>query len=67
MGQVERTTKLELDLGSREQGGANSEKRGYLQATKSILNSARAFYLTFFLAHPEKLLEKVQVINQHDG
>lgn len=67
MGQVERTTKLELDLGSREQGGANSEKRGYLQATKSILDSARAFYLTFFLAHPEKLLEKVQVINQQTG
>jgi hypothetical protein len=67
MGQVERTTKLELDLGSREQGGANSEKRGYLQATKRILDSARAFYLRFFLAHPEKLLEKVQVIKQQTG
>ena len=64
MGQAQRTTKLELDLGSREQGGANSKKRGYLEATKSILDSARAFYLTFFLAHPELDFVHFQLTNR---
>ena len=67
MGQAERTTKLELDLGEREQGGANSEKRRYLEATRSILDKARAFYLAFFLAHPAKLTEQVQVISKKTG
>jgi len=42
MGQAERTTKLELDLSHREQGGANSQKRRYLEATRRILDEARA-------------------------
>jgi hypothetical protein len=67
MGQAERTTKLELDLGEREQGGANTEKRRYLEATRSILDEARAFYLAFFLAHPAKLTEQVQVISKKTG
>ena len=51
MGQAERTTKLRLDLGEREQGGANHVKRTYLEETASLLNAARRFYLDFFLAH----------------
>ena len=59
MGQATRTTKLLLDLGKRKEGGANSSKRAYLEATGEILNQARAFYLDFFLAHAEKLTERV--------
>jgi putative transposase len=59
MGQATRTTKLLLDLGKREEGGANSGKRAYLEATADVLTQARAFYLDFFLAHAEKLAERV--------
>jgi transposase len=59
MGQASRTTKLLLDLGKRDQGGANSQKRAALLATAEVLNQARAFYLDFFLAHAEKLSERV--------
>jgi hypothetical protein len=59
MGQASRTTKLLLDLGKRTQGGANSEKRAALAATEEVLNEARAFYIDFFLAHAEKLTERV--------
>jgi hypothetical protein len=59
MGQARRTTKLLLDLGKRDQGGANSQKRAALLATAEVLNQARAFYLDFFLAHAEKLCERV--------
>ena len=67
MGQAERTTKLELDLASREQGGINTLKRSYLQATRSILDEARAFYLAFFLAHRAKLVERVRVTSRKTG
>ena len=63
MGQAARTTKLLLDLSIREQGGANSNKRAYLDATVDILNAARRFYLDFLLAHPDKLRERVTVIS----
>ncbi len=59
MGQATRTTKLSLNLGKREEGGANNGKRAYLDATAAVLNQARAFYLDFFLAHAEKLAERV--------
>ncbi len=59
MGQAVRTTKLALDLGKREEGGANTGKRAYLDATADVLNQARAFYINFFLAHAEKLAERV--------
>jgi transposase len=59
MGQATRTTKLLLDLGNRRQGGANTEKRAALDATREVLNQARAFYIVFFLAHADKLAEKV--------
>src|SRR5215469_1067788 len=59
MGQASRTTKLLLDLGKRTRGGANTEKRAALDATREVLNAARAFYLDFFLAHADKLAEKV--------
>jgi len=59
MGQASRTTKLLLDLGNRTQGGANTEKRAALDATREVLNQARAFYIDFFLAHAEKLAEQV--------
>ena len=59
MGQATRTTKLLLDLGKRKEGGANSQKRAALEATCEVLNQARAFYLDFFLAHAEKLAERV--------
>ncbi len=58
MGQATRTTKLFLDLGNREEGGANSGKRAYLEKTARLLDAARAFYVTYFLAHPDKLEEK---------
>ncbi|HEX6478607.1 MAG TPA: transposase [Ktedonobacteraceae bacterium] len=67
MGQAERTTKLQLDLGKRDQGGANREKHHYLETTRAVLDEARAFYLAFFLAHPAKLTEKVQVISKKTG
>jgi hypothetical protein len=44
MGQATRTTKLLLDLGKRTQGGTNTSKRGYLEATVELLNAARTFY-----------------------
>src|SRR5215469_9088653 len=59
MGQATRTTKLLLDLGKRKEGGANSQKRAALDATAAVLTAARAFYLDFFLAHADKLSERV--------
>jgi hypothetical protein len=54
-----RTTKLFLDLGRRNEGVANTDKRSYLDATANVLTRARSFYLDFFLAHSEKLAECV--------
>jgi transposase len=59
MGQATRTTKLFLDLGRRDQGGANTDKRAALDATALVLTQARAFYIDFFLAHAEKFAERV--------
>jgi hypothetical protein len=59
MGQATHTTKLSLNLGKREEGGANTGKRAYLEATAAVLNQARAFYLDFFLAHSAKLEERI--------
>jgi putative transposase len=59
MGQASRTTKLLLDVGKRTQGGANTEKRAALAATAAVLTAARAFYIDFFLAHADKLSERV--------
>ena len=42
MGQATRTTKLFLDLGKPDQGGANSGKRAYLEETARLLDAARA-------------------------
>jgi hypothetical protein len=67
MGQAVRTTKLLLDLSEREQGGANRDKRRYLQETVTILDAARQFYLDFFLIHPDKLMERVKVISRQTG
>jgi putative transposase len=67
MGKAERTTKLLLDLEDPQAGGANVGKREYLAATTRILNDARAFYLEFFLAHPHKLFEHVQLIDKKTG
>jgi transposase len=64
MGQATRTTKLLLDLGKREEGGANPGKRAYLEATADVLNQARAFYLDFFLAHAQKLAERVSYYSE---
>ncbi len=60
MGQASRTTKLLLDLDDRREGGANTAKRAYLEETAKHLDAARAFYLAFFLAHPDKLTERVR-------
>jgi hypothetical protein len=60
MGQATRTTKLLLDLGKRAEGGANSGKRTYLEETTELLDEARAFYVSFFLAHSDKLTERVR-------
>jgi hypothetical protein len=67
MGQTARTTKLLLDLVRRDQGGANTHKRRALEETVKILDAARAFYLKFFLAHPEKLRERVEVRSKKTG
>jgi hypothetical protein len=64
MGQANRTTKLLLDLSDRESGGANTGKRAYLEETAKILDAARAFYLAFFLAHPDKLTERVRYFSE---
>ncbi len=64
MGQATRTTKLFLDLGNRAEGGANSRKRAYLEETARLLDAARAFYVAFFLAHPDKLAEKVPYFSE---
>ena len=67
MGQTTRTTKLLLDFSGRSQGGANLGKREHLTATVEILNAARRFYLAFFLAHPDKLTERVEVSSKKTG
>ncbi len=67
MGQTTRTTKLLLDFSGRSQGGANPGKREHLAVTVEILNAARGFYLDFFLAHPDKLTERVEVISKKTG
>jgi hypothetical protein len=59
MGLATRTTKLLLDLGKRTEGGANNLKRAALEVTCEVLTQARAFYLDFFLAHADKLAERV--------
>src|SRR5258708_6705105 len=64
MGQASRTTKLLLNLGKHAQGGANTEKRAALAATVEVLNEARAFYIDFFLAHADKLSERVTYYSQ---
>jgi len=66
MGQATRTTKLQLDLGERTQGAANTRKRAYLEETAKILDAARAFYVGFFLASPEKLTERVTYVSDKD-
>jgi putative transposase len=65
MGQATRTTKLPLDLGRRTQGGANTAKRASLEMTVRVLNAARAFYVAFFLAHADKLSERVPYFSEH--
>ena len=59
MGQATHTTKLSRSLEKRDQGGANCEKRALLDATVQVLTQARTFYIDFFLAHAEKLAERV--------
>src|SRR5258708_14435840 len=63
MGQAIRTTKLLIDLGERTQGPANTRKRAYLDETAKILDAARAFYLAFFLAHPDTLTERLTYVS----
>ncbi len=64
MGQATRTTKLPLDLGKRRDGGANSGKRAYLEATVQVLDAARLFYVAFFLAHADKLAERIPYFSE---
>jgi len=64
MGQASRTTKLLLDLDDRAEGGANTGKRAYLEETAKLLDKARAFYVAFFLAHPDKLAERVKYFSE---
>lgn len=59
MGQATRTTKLSISLDKRDQGGANCEKHALLDATVQVLTQARTFYIDFFLAHADKLAERV--------
>src|SRR5215469_2650415 len=64
MGQATRTTKLFLSLSRRDQGGANRQKRAALDATAAVLTAARAFYIDFFLAHADKLSQRVTYYSQ---
>src|SRR5215472_480800 len=64
MGQASRTTTVLLDLGKRTKGGANTEKRAALEATAAVLTAARSFYIDFFLAHADKLSERVTYYSQ---
>src|SRR5215470_9161404 len=64
MGQASRTTKVLLALGKRKEGGANTEKRAALDATAAVLTAARAFYIDFFLAHADKLCERVSYYSE---
>src|SRR5258708_7045511 len=64
MGQATRTTKLLLDLSKRRDGGANTGKQAALAATVEMLNAARSFYIDFFLAHAEKLSERVSYYSE---
>ncbi len=64
MGQATRTTKLFLAVEKREEGGANTGKRLYLNATAEVLHQARAFYIDFFLAHAQKLTERVSYYSE---
>jgi len=56
-----------LDLSPRDQRGTNPGKRRHLVETVAMLNAARRFYLDFFLAHPEKVTERVEVISKKTG
>ncbi len=60
-----RTTKLPLAFGKREEGGANTSKRAYLEETATILDAARAFYVAFFLFHTENVTERVPYFSEH--
>ena len=64
MGQASRTTKLLLDLSTRNQGGANRAKRAALEETAKLLDAARAFYVAFFLAHADKVTERVPYFSE---
>ena len=64
MGKASRTTKLLLDLNERTAGGANTGKRAYLEETARLLDEARAFYVAFLLAHPDKLAERVSYFSE---
>src|SRR6266705_397250 len=64
MGQATRTTKLLLELGARAEGGANTAKCAYLAETAKLLDRARAFCVAFFLAHPDKLTERVSYFSE---
>jgi len=65
MGQAKRTTKLLLAIGKREEGGANTSKRAYLEETATILDAARFFYVAFFLFHAQKVTERVPYFSEH--
>jgi len=45
----------------------NTGKKEHLQSTVDVLNRARAFYVDFFLAHPEKFSEKVAYFSEKKG
>jgi putative transposase len=64
MGQATRTTKLFLNLGKRDQTGANTDKHAALTATVEVLNGARAFYINFLLTHAGKLAERVSYYSE---
>lgn len=65
MGQATRTTKLLFACGKRDEGGANTSKRAYLEETVTILDAARAFYVAFFLSHADKVTERVPYFSTH--
>jgi len=67
VGQTARTTKLLLNLSDRTQAGANTKKRQALEETVKLLDTARRFYLDFFLAHQDRLLERTRVISTRTG
>lgn len=67
MGEAKRTTKLRFNTAVQQKGGMNAGKKENLYRTKEILDNARVFYCNFFLAHKDKMVEKVWYFSKKEN